>query len=85
MLPFIITNDSTLIDRVPSPSVMTEEMTELRGPPLDLVLGRYTKRRDLDDTLRDALQDRAMRDTIRRVHFNGPEEVLWRACLRAQS
>jgi Leucine-rich repeat (LRR) protein len=47
-----------------------------RTSPLDLVLGQYTKRRDLDDTLRDALQDRAMRDSIRRVYLSGPEGPL---------
>ena len=36
--------------------------------PLDLVLGKHTYC-DLDDTLRDALRDRAARDTIRRVHL----------------
>ena len=36
--------------------------------PLDLVLGQYTNH-DFDATLRDALQDRAARDTIRRVHL----------------
>jgi hypothetical protein len=38
--------------------------------PLDLVLGQDTSR-DLDDSIRDALQDRATRDTIRRVHLRG--------------
>jgi hypothetical protein len=38
--------------------------------PLDLVLGQRTNR-DLDDTIRDTLQDRAARDTIRRVHLRG--------------
>jgi hypothetical protein len=46
-----------------------------RTVPLDLVLGRST-RHGLDDTLRDALQDRAKRDTIRRVHLNGSEGLL---------
>ena len=41
-----------------------------RTIPLDLVLGRNTSRR-FDDRLRDALQDRATRDTIRRVHLSG--------------
>jgi hypothetical protein len=38
--------------------------------PLDLVLGQSTNH-DLDDTIRDTLQDRAARDTIRRVHIKG--------------
>ena len=37
--------------------------------PLDLVLDQNANQ-DLDDTIRDALQDRAARDTIRRVHLN---------------
>jgi hypothetical protein len=45
-----------------------------RTAPLDLVLGRTS--RDLDDTLRDALQDRAARDTIRRVHLSGANAEL---------
>jgi hypothetical protein len=41
-----------------------------RTAPLDLVLkGRAGDH--LDDTLRDALQDRAARDTIRRIHLSG--------------
>ena len=32
--------------------------------------------RDLDDKLRDALQDRAARDTIRRVHLKSPSTEL---------
>ena len=41
--------------------------------PLDLVLMGY-QGRDLDDGLRNTLQDRAARDTIRRVHLRtGPE------------
>ena len=38
--------------------------------PLDLVLGQDTSR-DLDDSIRGALQDRAARNTIRRVHLKG--------------
>ena len=38
--------------------------------PLDLVLVENTNH-ELDDELRDALQDRATRDTIRRVHLSG--------------
>jgi hypothetical protein len=41
-----------------------------RTIPLDLVLTGSTSDH-LDDTLRDALQDRAARDTIRRVHLKG--------------
>jgi hypothetical protein len=41
-----------------------------RTAPLDLVLATYTSG-DLDDTIRDALRDRATRDTIRRVHLKG--------------
>jgi hypothetical protein len=41
-----------------------------RTAPLDLVLATYTSG-DLDDTLRDALRDRAARDAIRRVHLKG--------------
>jgi hypothetical protein len=41
-----------------------------RTTPLDLVLrGRASDH--LDDKLRDALQDRAARDTIRRIHLSG--------------
>jgi hypothetical protein len=42
--------------------------TRWRTAPLDLVLRKRTYC-DLDDTLRDALRDRAARDTIRRVHL----------------
>ena len=42
--------------------------------PLDLVLGQYTSH-DFDDTLRDALQDRAARDTIRQVHLKNGDET----------
>ena len=38
--------------------------------PLDLVLKEDTNR-ELDDELRDALQDRATHDTIRRIHLSG--------------
>ena len=50
-----------------------------RTAPLDLVLGRYKRwymSWDLDDTIRDALQDRATRDTIRQVHLEGTAELL---------
>jgi hypothetical protein len=47
-----------------------------RTAPLDLVLGQYTGRDDLDDTIREALQDRATRDTIRRVHLKSPSAEL---------
>jgi len=43
--------------------------------PLDLVLSGYTGR-DLDDQLRDALQDRAARDVIRQVHLRSALELL---------
>ena len=45
--------------------------------PLDLVLDKRTDL-ELDDKLRDALQDRATRDTIRRVHLRAAygEELL---------
>ena len=46
-----------------------------RTAPLDLVLERCTNR-DFDDTLRNTLQDRAARDTIRRVHLNGADADL---------
>jgi hypothetical protein len=42
--------------------------------PLDLVLGQYTSHK-FDDTLRNALQDRAARDTIRRVHLNSGDAI----------
>ena len=43
-----------------------------RTAPLDLVLAPPPwNGRELDDGLRDALQDRAARDTIRRVHLRG--------------
>jgi hypothetical protein len=41
-----------------------------RTSPLNLVLAGCASGH-LDDTLRDALQDRAMRDTIQRVHLKG--------------
>jgi hypothetical protein len=40
-----------------------------RTAPLDLVLTEYSEFPHLDDALREALQDRATRDTIRRVHL----------------
>jgi hypothetical protein len=40
--------------------------------PLDLVLDQSASR-GLDDTIRDALQDRAARDTIRRVHLDSSD------------
>ena len=43
--------------------------------PLDLMLERDTIH-DFDDKLRDPLQDRATRDTIRRVHLRNYPEVL---------
>jgi hypothetical protein len=46
-----------------------------RTVPLDLVLGRHTNR-GLEDRLRDALQDRATRDTIRRVHLKSTNTPL---------
>ena len=42
---------------------------------LDLVLEEYMVR-DLDSQLRDALQDRAARDTIRRIHLRGTSREL---------
>jgi hypothetical protein len=44
--------------------------------PLNLVLGLYTGQDNLDDTIREALQDRATRDTIRRVHLKNPSAEL---------
>ena len=44
--------------------------------PLDLALGWYTQPDSLGDELRDALRDRAARDTIRRVHLNNPNAKL---------
>ena len=41
-----------------------------RTAPLDLVLTQPSDR-ELDDELRDALQDRAARDTVRRVYLGG--------------
>ena len=38
--------------------------------PLDLVLAKYPSY-DFDDKIRDALQDRAARDLVRRVHLTG--------------
>ena len=46
-----------------------------RTVPLDLVLGRHTNR-GFDDRLRDALQDRATRDTIRRIHLKSTNTLL---------
>jgi hypothetical protein len=46
-----------------------------RTAPLDLVLAWHSGHH-LDDTLRDALQDRAVRDTIRRVHLNSSAGLL---------
>jgi hypothetical protein len=40
--------------------------------PLHLVLGQHTSHK-FDDTLRDALRDRAARDTIRRVHLDSSD------------
>jgi hypothetical protein len=40
--------------------------------PLDLVLGQHTSH-DFDATLREALRDRAARDTIRRVHLRSTD------------
>jgi hypothetical protein len=54
--------------------------TRCRTAPLDLVLGWCTSR-DLDHTLRDALQDRAARDTIRRVHLKGTNAELLNSIL----
>lgn len=39
--------------------------------PVDLVLNERHPGHDLDDELRDALQDRVTRDAIRRVHLGG--------------
>jgi len=47
-----------------------------RNTPLDLVLRGFVNRTDLDDGLREALQDRAARDTIRRVHLSGTDAEL---------
>ena len=54
----------------------THRHVRCRTTPLDLVLiGRASDR--LDDTLRGVLQDRAARDTIRRVHLkDGSAELL---------
>ena len=49
--------------------------TRHRTAPLDLVLRQHTNQ-DLDDTTRDALRDRATRDTIQRVDLKGTAEVL---------
>ena len=51
----------------------------LRSPaaPLDLVLdGMQFMEGSLDDTLRNALQDRAARDTIRRVHLGAEDSEI---------
>jgi len=47
-----------------------------RTAPLDLVLNTNTSDGDLDTTLLDVLQDRADRDTIRRVHLNAADSGL---------
>jgi len=47
-----------------------------RTAPLDLVLDAYTVEGSFDITLRDALQDRAARNTIRRVHLKADSELL---------
>jgi hypothetical protein len=49
----------------------TRRHARCRTAPLDLVLAAGYTSCDLDDTLRDALRDRAARDTIRRVHLKG--------------
>jgi hypothetical protein len=49
----------------------TRRHARCRTAPLDLVLAAGYTSCDLDDTLRDALRDRAARDTIRRVHLRG--------------
>ena len=50
----------------------TRRHTRCGTAPLDLVLGGYTAEGyKLDDDLRDALQDRATRGIIRRVHLSG--------------
>ena len=54
-----------------------------RTAPLDLVLGRTG--RDLDDTLRDALQDCAARDTIRRIHLSSPNAELLNSILSSMT
>ena len=43
--------------------------------PLDLALGWHSDR-DLDDGLRDALRDRAARDTIRQIHLRNSDAKL---------
>jgi hypothetical protein len=48
----------------------TRQHVRRRTSPLNLVLAGCASGH-LDDTLRDALQDRAMRDTIQRVHLKG--------------
>jgi hypothetical protein len=53
----------------------THRHARCRTTPLDLVLRQYTGQ-DLDDALHDALQDRATRDTIRRVRLIGPQKLL---------
>jgi len=53
----------------------SQRCTRYRTAPLDLVLSDYTTHHLLDG-LRDTLQDRAARDTIRRVHLSGNKELL---------
>jgi hypothetical protein len=55
----------------------------LRFPmtPLDLVLGGTRCAGTLDPTLRNALQDRATRDTIRRVHLTAGDSELLRSII----
>jgi len=52
--------------------------------PLDLVLAGYAGR-DLDDQLRDALQDRAARDAIRRVHLHSTKPELLNSIISSLS
>ena len=52
----------------------TRRYARCKTGPLDLVLEGCTGLK-LDDELRDALQDRAARDTIRRIHLRGFHKV----------
>ena len=52
--------------------------------PLDLMLEGYADR-DLDDQLRNALQDRAARDTIRQVHLRGAKSKLFSSVISSLS